>query len=172
MFFFQALVDEGLTRFDGVQEVTAMDYGSTIRILLDTGQVPMGTTINKGEDCTVKVAYRVHIVEQLAHDTDLPQPRLVAGVWFQVMITTTGTQKISFASAVYRWTTDSAYMIIIATELVSGGVPWVGVPVIVLTGAGLALEVKKRNILFDFGKYPISIGYESGPLSARQRTTI
>ena len=36
-------------------------------------------------------------------------------------------------------------MIIIATELVFGGVPDVGVPIIVLIGAGLALEVKKTK---------------------------
>ena len=99
-------MDEGLTRFVGVQEVTAMDQGYTIddmyRILLDIDRVPMGTTIHTGEACTVKVPYRVHIVEQLAHDTDLPPPRLVKRVEFQVMITTTGTQKISFVSAVSR----------------------------------------------------------------------
>ena len=39
-------------------------------------------------------------------------------------------------------------MIIIATELVFGGVPGAGVPVIVLTGAGLALEVKKETFCF------------------------
>ena len=102
----QALVDEGLTRIVGVKEVTAMDQGCTIdgmyRILLDTDQSPMGTTIHKGQARMVIAPCRVHIAEQLVHDTDLPPPRLVERVGFQVMITTTGTQKISFVSAVSR----------------------------------------------------------------------
>ena len=59
-------------------------------------------------------------------------------------------------------------MIIIAMELVFGDVPGAGVPVIVLTGS----RGKNRNILFDFGKYPGRIGYESGPLSVHQRNAI
>ena len=79
-----------------------MDYGFTIRILLDTGRIPMGTTIHTGQARMVIASYRVQIAEQPMHDTDLPPPRLVERVGFQVMITTTGTLKMSCVSAVSR----------------------------------------------------------------------